>query len=205
MSDTNAYPTPQRLIFPADEIDHPWLQHAFNAYHLADVGVWKSIAEEERKGRKLACAKGCSNCCRSHTTIPLFPLELLGLYWFVSSKLDNEMRRRLKPQLENHQPGGACPFLLDGVCSVHPMRPLACRHFNVFGATCASGEDAFFTRREDVLTPIRSHQDAALEAMLPFHGITTTAAKRQAMQNGYLPKQAKVLQEIDWAHLAMRL
>ncbi len=200
-----AYGKPHRLKYPAEEAANPWLGYAFDAYYRADVGVAKGIQQEERNGRKLACAKGCSSCCRSHTTIPIFPLELLGLYWYVSKIMPAATRARLKPQLQNHAAGGACPFLLDGTCSVHPMRPLACRHFNVFDQVCAEGEDAFHTRREDVLTPLKPHQDAAYEAMLPFHGFTTAEQKQTAMQHHYIQNQARVLQEIDWAHLAARL
>ncbi|MCB1738053.1 MAG: YkgJ family cysteine cluster protein [Gammaproteobacteria bacterium] len=205
MPQANEYPEPKRLDYPSDEADQPWLSYAFDAYHAADIGVWKGIAAEERKGRSLACAMGCSNCCRSHTTIPIFPLELLGLYWFVSRQMATETRAQLKPQLDRHQKGEACPFLLNEVCSVHPMRPLACRHFNVFGQACAVGEDAFYTRREDVLTPIKSYQDEAFKAMLPFHGFTTEAQQVQAMKGAYIQQQAKVLQDIDWAHLATRI
>ncbi|MBU0656457.1 MAG: YkgJ family cysteine cluster protein [Gammaproteobacteria bacterium] len=200
-----AYGKPQRLKFPAEEVANNWLGYAFDAYYRADAGVAKAIQQEERNGRKLACAKGCSSCCKSHTTIPIFPLELLGLYWYVSKIMPAATRNRLKPQLENHAAGGACPFLLDGACSVHPMRPLACRHFNVFDQVCAEGEDAFHTRREDVLTPLKSHQDAAYEAMLPFHGFTTAEQQQAAMQHNYIQHQARVLQEIDWAHLAARI
>jgi Fe-S-cluster containining protein len=205
MSTKKAYGKPQRLKFPDAETEHQWLGYAFDAYYRADVGVAKSIKLEEQKGKKLACAKGCSNCCKSHTTIPIFPLELLGLYWYVTKTLPADLRTRLKPQLASHVAGNACPFLLDGACAVHPMRPLACRHFNVFGKTCAEGEDAFYTRREDVLTPLKSHQDAAYEAMLPFHGMVTPEQKKEAMQHAYVQKQARVLQEIDWAHLAARI
>lgn len=200
-----AYGKPQRLKFPAEQAANPWLVYAFEAYYHADVGVAKGIQQEEHNGRKLACAKGCSNCCKSHTTIPIFPLELLGLYWYVTKIMPADTRTRLKPQLANHVAGTPCPFLLEGACSVHPMRPLACRHFNVFGKTCAEGEDAFYTRREDVLTPLKFHQDAAYAAMLPFHGMVTPEQKQAAMQQSYVQQQARVLQEIDWAHLAARI
>jgi hypothetical protein len=42
---------PQRLTFPDDEATHDWL----------------------------ACAKGCAACCRAHLTIPVYPLELVGI------------------------------------------------------------------------------------------------------------------------------
>ena len=75
----------------------------------------------------------------------------------------------------------------------------------MFDTVRAEGEDAFFSRREDVLTPLKLHQEAAYEAMLPFHGFVTPVQKQEAMQHAYIQKQAKVLQEIDWAHLAARI
>ena len=205
MTTSIAYPKPVRLSYSQAEAEHEWLAYAFDAYYLADIGVAEGIRLEEEKGRELACTKGCASCCRSHTTIPIFPLELLGLYWFVTQIMDDETRSKLKPQLARHNSGDACPFLIEGSCSVHPMRPLACRHFNVFGQACAEGEDAFYSRREDVLTPIASHQSAALEAMLPFHGFITDEQKQAAMKGSYLQSQARVLQEIDWPNLAARI
>ncbi len=205
MSNNKAYPEPQRLQYTKDEEQHKWLGYAFNAYHRADIGVSKSIQLEEDKGKQLACAKGCSSCCKSHTTIPIFPLELLGLYWYVTEKMEKKLQGEVQKQLSTHEHGKPCPFLIKGACSVHPMRPLACRHFNVFGRVCLPGEDAYFSRREDVLTPIKSHQNAAYEAMLPFHGMTTSSEKRKAMKMGYIQQKAQVLQEIDWGHLAARI
>lgn len=205
MAKNQAYPKPKRLQFPDAEAEHKWLGFAFDAYYQADIGVAESIELEEAKGRRLACAKGCSECCKSHTTIPIFPLELLGLYWHVTEIMTAELQGKLKPQLTKHASGDPCPFLLEGACSVHPMRPLACRHFNVFGEPCAEGEDAYYSRRGDVMTPISSHQDAAYEAMLPFHGFVTPEQKEEAIIASYVQKQAKVLQEIDWGNLAARI
>ncbi|MBS1114086.1 MAG: hypothetical protein H6Q92_1849, partial [Nitrospirae bacterium] len=36
-----------------------------------------------------------------------------------------------------------------------------CRQFNVFGSPCAEGEDPYYTRREDVLLPIKQYTDRA--------------------------------------------
>jgi hypothetical protein len=54
----------RRLHFPEDEKKLPWLPLLLDAYAIADTGV--SIAlrgEEKRRKVKLACAKGCGNCC----------------------------------------------------------------------------------------------------------------------------------------------
>ena len=78
---------PRRLSFPADEIAQKWLPMLLDAYFIADQGIYEGISREEKQGRKLACTKGCSNCCKAHLTIPIYPLELLGLYWYTTEKV----------------------------------------------------------------------------------------------------------------------
>lgn len=204
-SDTPAYPTPTRLSFPEEERRHHWLPMLIDVYFTTDQGVSEGIRRQEAKGKELACFKGCSTCCRSHTTIPVYPLEITGLYWYLIQKTTGELRDKLKQQCANHQSGDPCPFLVDGACGVHPMRPQACRHFNVFGTSCAEGEDAFYTRREDVLTPISKYKEEALAQMLPFHDIVGRKQRRDAMKSGLIHSYVQVLQEIDWPKLAKRM
>lgn len=201
---TPAYPEPRRLSFP-DEGRLPWLLVLLDAYHLIDQGVYEGVRREERQGRRLACAQGCSACCRSHLTIPVYPLELMGLYWYCSERLTGDLRARVTGQLRAQTPGQPCPFLVDGSCAVHPMRPVACRQFNVFDRVCAEGEDAFHTRRGDVLTPIRRFADQAFDRMLPFYGITKRHERREAIKTGRLHTLARVLQGLEWARLAERM
>ena len=52
--------------------------------------------------------------------------------------------------------------------------------------------------------PVTQRREA-FKAMLPFHGFTTEAQQVQAMKGAYIQQQAKVLQDIDWAHLATRI
>ncbi len=176
-----------------------------DSYFTADRGVYESIRRQTTKGRKLACDKGCSHCCRSHVTIPVYPLEVIGIYWYVIQKLDKEQQAALAGPLRSHGKGDPCPFLIEGICAIHPVRFLACRHFNVFDTICNEGEDAFFTRREDVLTPIKKYQDEALGKMLPFHGIKSKPQRRDAIKTGWIHQHAQVLQEIDWSKLADRI
>lgn len=81
------YPLPVRLEFPDVEAEHKWLAYAFDAYHRAGIGVSEGIKAEEDKGLGVACAKGCSNRCKSPTTIPIFPTGLLGLCWYVTTEM----------------------------------------------------------------------------------------------------------------------
>ena len=199
------YSSPSRLSFVDDEAIHPWLSSLLEAYGIADQGVAEGIAREERQGRKLACSKGCAACCRSHKTIPVYPSELVGLSWYVTEKIHGPVRERLNAQLQSHKRGDACPFLVDDVCAVHAMRPMACRHFNVFDRVCDEGEDAYYTRRQDVLTPIKRYMNGALDAMLPFYGITKKAERRKAIKTGKLHQLARVMQNLDWSTLANKM
>ena len=196
---------PQRLHYPNAEAAQPWLAALLDAYHEIDRGVHQSVRREERQGRRLACFRGCAPCCRSHQDIPVYPLELMGLYWFCIERLVGEPRARLRHQLASYQGVGACPFLMDEACGVHPMRPMACRQFNVFDRVCAEGEDAYHTRRKDVMTPIRRFADAAFDRLLPFYGVKTKRERREALAQGRVHALAQPLRGVDWPRLAARM
>jgi Fe-S-cluster containining protein len=149
----------KRLSFPADEKNRSWLALLLEGYHIVDKGVANAIAAEKKKGRKLACAKGCAHCCSTHQDIPVYPLEISGISWYVTEKIKGAVRDVLKKQLADFKKHDSCPFLIDGACSIHPVRPMACRQFNVFGNPCKEGEDPFYTRREDVMDPVKKHVD----------------------------------------------
>ncbi len=194
-----------RLSFPEDEAKHSWLSLLLDAYSTADAGVAEGVRRQERQGRTLACRRGCSACCRTHRTIPVYPLELVGLSWYATEKLSGPIRNALKARLRAHQAGAACPFLVDDGCSVHPMRPLACRHFNVFDKVCEEGEDAYYSRRHDVLTPLKSYMDGALDTMLPFYGVTKKSERRQAIRTGTVHQLARVMGDMTWRSLADKM
>lgn len=59
----------KRVTFPGDEKKHSWLGPLLEAYFIVDKGVAKAIETERKKGRNLACSKGCSNCCSTHQDI----------------------------------------------------------------------------------------------------------------------------------------
>ncbi len=200
-----SYPKPKRLSFPQDEAQVSWLSMLLDAYFIADKGVYEAIDKRIKRGDKLACTKGCSSCCKIHVTIPVYPLELVGIYWYAITKIVAPLRDALKENLRNFSTGDPCPFLIEGACAIHPMRPLACRHFNVFNRPCSPGEDPYYTRRQDVLTPIERYKNKALAAMLPFHGIKQRAKKKQAMRKGFLNSQVQNLHEINWVNLALRM
>ncbi|NOZ76269.1 MAG: YkgJ family cysteine cluster protein [Euryarchaeota archaeon] len=197
--------SPRRLSFPEDEEAHQWLPMLLDAYSITDEGVAEAIRREEEKGKTLACGKGCSACCRVHVTIPIYPLELVGISWYATEKLRPPLRGKLKRQLKGYKESKACPFLVGDLCAIHPMRPMACRQFNVFGRVCEEGEDAYHTRREDVLTPIPKYMDMAFNAMLPFHGAKNRAQRRKAIKGKVLQSMARVMLHHNWASLAEKM
>lgn len=194
-----------RLSFPADEPVHPWLPGLLEAYHITDAGVCEGIRRAELQGRKLACGKGCAACCRSHTSIPVYPLELVGISWYVTEKVSAPVRQQLHEQLLNYKSQDGCPFLVNEVCSIHELRPMACRQFNVFDTVCSAGEDAWYTRRNDVLTPLKKYTDQAFDVMLPFYGIEKKSERRKALCEGTIHSIARVLKDCNWASLADKM
>jgi len=191
----------KRVRFPVEESKFPWLSMLLDAYAVIDEGVAAAIHErEEERGASLACKKGCDNCCRTHTDIPLYPLELVGIYWYSTEKMAKPLRELLRIQLKVHRAEDPCPFLINGSCSIHTIRPVACRQFNVFNKPCGVGEDPYFTRREDVLTPIQEYTDRAFSVMLPYYGITNKGDRQKAIAH-IIHTQAVNLQSFEWKKL----
>ncbi|MDH5764716.1 MAG: YkgJ family cysteine cluster protein [Gammaproteobacteria bacterium] len=201
----NGYTQPLRQNFTEDEKRFPWLSLLLDAYLIIDEGVSEAIRREQKQGHPLACAKGCSSCCSSHQDIPVYPLELMGMSWYIIEKLQPPLRQQLKQQLKNLDTVNSCPFLLDSACSIHPMRPIACRQFNVLNKPCAEGEDAFHTRRNDVITPIKRYADEAFDIMLPFYGIKKKAERRKAIKQGAIHSAAKVMRDCNWQSMPEKM
>ena len=93
----------KRLSFPDDEKDHPWLSALLEAYYIVDKGIAHAIDTERKKGRRPACRKGCTNCCRVLKDIPVYPLEVVGLSWYVTEKITGPGREMLMKQLESYK------------------------------------------------------------------------------------------------------
>lgn len=199
------FPNIRRLSFPEDENKHAWLGPLLQGYYLIDQGVAEAIRQNVRQGRKLACAKGCHACCITHRSIPVYPLELVGITWFLTEKFRSPLRVILMEKLQAHRKADPCPFLVDGVCAIHLVRPMACRQFNVFDTPCKAGEDAFYTRRRDVLTPIQAYVDEAFFQMLPFYGVEKNAERRKIIKKGGHHDLAKDMQSMNWDTVAAKM
>jgi Fe-S-cluster containining protein len=193
-----------RTSFP-EEKNLPWLSMLLDAYHILDKGVAGAIEFERKRGRELACERGCTNCCIALKDIPVYPLELMGISWYAAEKILGREREILKERLKNHKKNDPCPFLIESVCSIYTMRPMACRQFNVFGKSCEEGEDPYYTRIEDVLSQVTRHLNQAFFIMLPFHGVEKESERGKAVESGAMHKRVKVLQECNWKLLAERM
>lgn len=196
---------PKRLSFTSDAKVHPWLSMILDAYYIVDKGIAEAVKMELRKGRKLACSKGCLSCCKTHETIPVYPLELVGLSWYVTEKISGPEREITKTQLKNYKENNPCPFLVNEACSVYLMRPISCRQFNVFGTPCAEGEDPYYTRREDVLSPIKKYVDRAFFIMLPFYGVESENKRWKIIESGAVHQVVKLMQTCNWKSLAEKM
>ncbi|GAB4388461.1 MAG: YkgJ family cysteine cluster protein [Thermodesulfovibrionales bacterium] len=190
----------RRARFP-EESRLKWLPPLLDAYALIDKGIEIAVGREEaRRKDGLACRRGCSSCCRTHSDIPVYPHELMGIYWFVTEKMPAPERLEVKARLEGHEGRPPCPFLVGGACSIHVVRPAACRQFNVFGTPCAEGEDPFFTRRKDVLTPIQDYADRAFAAVLTLYRPDVRAGDLEEARK-IIHTEARNLQAHDWREL----
>ncbi len=120
--------------------------------------VGLAIKREMVLGSTISCHKGCGICCDQ--LVPLSAPEVFFLYDFVKSlpsdKRDKivskflEIRKAMESvglierieKLEDTSEhkilardyfalGMSCPFLEDDACSIHSIRPFACREYNV--------------------------------------------------------------------------
>jgi Fe-S-cluster containining protein len=191
----------RRLHFPAAEQLLPWLSPLLDAYSIADTGVAIAVRDAEKKEKKkLACGKGCGSCCVHQKDLPLYPHEIVGIYWYVSEKITGTLREVLKTRLATASATSGCPFLIDNACSIHPIRPVGCRQFNVFTTPCAPGEDPYYTRRDDVLQPIPDYLDRAFATVIPLYSGVRKADIPGAIK--IIRSQIVNLLSYDWSKLA---
>ncbi len=97
--------------------------------------VWQTV---EKDTAAYACHKGCAWCC--HQTVMVTAPEVLVAAAYVRSRFPPSRIELLKRRLaqrtraiaarntpERFAEGIACGLLEDGVCSIHPARPMQCR------------------------------------------------------------------------------
>jgi uncharacterized protein len=195
-----------RLMFPKDEARLPWLALLLDAYAVIDKGIAIAISRQKRKQKKrLACLEKCDTCCRANTDIPVYPLELAGITWYATEKVQQPLRDSMQQQLSSQDANPPCPFLIDSICAVYPVRPVACRQYIVFGRPCAEGEDPYYTRREDLLTPIQDFTNEAIFIMLPFYGISNEADRQKAIKTRFIHAKVQNIFSCNWKSLAEKI
>jgi hypothetical protein len=70
---------------------------------------------------------------------------------------------------------------------------------------CAEGEDPYYTRREDVLSPIRKYTDRAFFIMLPFYGVEDEKKRWKIIESGTVHHVVRLMQTCNWRSLAEKI
>ncbi|MCK4119564.1 YkgJ family cysteine cluster protein [Ralstonia solanacearum] len=84
----------------------------------------------------VACKRGCSACCHMNVNVTEVEAQIIE---------EQTGRRYARFTGAIRHPDGeftgvACPFLVDGTCSIYSVRPFACRHhmsFNLDAYWCS--------------------------------------------------------------------
>jgi len=117
-------PTTLDPTIPASHISRiPWLRDIKKAFEVADhvFGTQKDMFDSP-------CKRGCYVCCK-HNDVPVLKIEIAAIAYYYSEIMDDETADKISNALKRSRSVKACPFLLDGECSIYPMRPLACRRY----------------------------------------------------------------------------
>lgn len=161
---------------------------ARNAYVIID----RVVAELKQAYPDSLCQPGCGRCCRMHrAAIRVYRSEWDPVYDYLVGTWSPERLAALvarfyavydpylsrlrhiqaqldagqRPRIEQADLPVSCPLLLDGSCSIYPVRPAICRGYGHFELTSSGGE------RTEVFAC--TQQRAVLEAQLaPMQGVT---------------------------------
>ena len=100
-----------------------------NAALKSKVRRLQSLASETRQPIEdnVPCKKGCSNCCHGQVQLMQAEAELIGdAIGRTPVRLKTDVRPTPAPAL--YKPDTPCPFLVNHLCSVYNVRPMACRN-----------------------------------------------------------------------------
>jgi Fe-S-cluster containining protein len=185
---------PTRETYPEAEKKYEWLGLLLDTYQLSDQLVADSLKLFAKNGVHIACSEGCSNCCK-RPTVPVTELEMRGLSWYASEILSGEIRQSVKHRLLCHKDTAECPFLVNNVCSVYPVRPIICRQFYVKNTVCGEEEDILHSRPNDIVLPNPSMARATSMKLLEFFGIHSRLKKERAFKSGVLAQNTRPMHE----------
>jgi hypothetical protein len=196
--------TMARNPFPDDEDRLPWLAILLDSYAIADEANAAVLADCSRRQVDIACHKGCDSCCQ-RPSVPVCELELLGIEWFVVEKLAEPARSRVVAQLLACRSTPRCPFLIEGACGIHPVRPLICRQFFVRSRPCSPGEDVMQTRPQDVVLPPLSSARRIAMRLLDHYGFRKPSDKLRAFERGFVGQNSRLMINHDWSAVSVRM
>jgi Fe-S-cluster containining protein len=195
----NFWKIPKRKKYN-DEKKYSWLSILLDSLAINDHETDLYIRREAQiKQLKIACHKGCSNCCVIEG-IPISELELRGISWYTSEMLDYDIQEKIKLNIFNKHYSIMCPFLIDNACSIYEIRPLACRSLYVFNNVCEWLEEPLTTRPNEVLIPSRTIAKKVAMRFLDekSYRLNTQKNKIEAFENGVMAKDTKSMNNIDW-------
>ena len=191
-----------RYSSPIAEAKYPWLKTILDTFYISDSQVQDHLAKVAKNGIKPACHRGCDACCKN-ATVPFTAPELKCISWYAVEVLSGDIRTVVKERLVNHADSLECPFLVNAVCSIYPVRPLICRQFMVKGEPCTTEEDLATDRPEDIILPPRESviRPVAMRLLDNFD-FKTPAAKTKAFESGFIGQNASYMHDYDWTKIA---
>jgi uncharacterized protein len=175
------------LEYSQDVKKYDWLQYLLKAYTILDTARPARLKNEEfRRKKRVACQKGCQVCC-TNQEIQLTDIELMGISWFLSEKLqDRRVRETMKERFRNYTDLIECPFLFEQQCVVYEMRPLACRGYYVFGEKCEPGINMETERPNDIFFADQIVAKKASMPLLKYYGFQTEKQRERAFDEGFI-------------------
>lgn len=123
-----------------DEIKHDIQQVVMVDPYLAILDYFQVVDEQldsliEAHKKQLTCKKGCSHCCHMDVAVTKPEIAVI-VRWCEEHQLPIDkayLRRQVQYSMDDlpESPVSACVFLKDHLCSIYPVRPLACRRYLV--------------------------------------------------------------------------
>lgn len=78
----------------------------------------------ERYDERMQCGPGCSDCCHSRFSVTLVEADHIAQ---GAASLDASTRLRLRERALSGDPSRCAALADDGMCEIHPWRPIICR------------------------------------------------------------------------------
>jgi Fe-S-cluster containining protein len=142
----------------------PWYQVAAKADDFFQR-VYNRFADN------MSCTLGCTDCCKPHLSVML--AEALAILWgmekLAHGQTNGVSQCQTMVSVPYSRPG--CCFLLEGKCSIYPMRPIICR---THGLPLQEGEQWSCCAKN--FTSIQPPKDVVLNETLLTAGLTVADA-----------------------------